>query len=1130
MFLRLIQAAVLSLIILPAFAQQTYFFDVSRVNLPTLQPERKLPETFRALGADVQALKNFLWTLPSEQQFNNRAEAPIMLFPMPDGSTQRFRVWESAIQETGMSQKFPEIKTFTGQGIDDPYATVRMDFNPYFGFHAQVLSINGDFNIDPWQRGNTMYYHSYYRKEYKSSTGFSCYVDEDPNTEQLLKTTSVQAGPCRGTQIYTYRLAVACTGEYAVAVGGNTPAALHSAIVTTVNRVNGVYEKELAIRLILIENNDLIEFMNPATDPFNGNNSSGTLINESQSVITNTIGSVNFDVGHTFSTGGGGLAGLGVVCNNASKARGITGRANPVGDPFDIDYVAHEIGHQFGGSHTFNSATGSCNGNRSAASAYEVGSGTTIQAYAGICGTDNIQPNSDPYFHARSYDQMTLFIEAGGASCRGVINTGNTIPVITSMPSNGASIPLLTPFKLTATATDADGDAITYNWEGWDLGTAGTWSSGGSSTTAPLFKSRIPKSSGTRTFPDIAVILAGFPANPGSIMGGQKGETLPSVGRTMKFRLTVRDNRAGGGAITSGGDGCQASFAPVFQINAVPGTGPFVVTAPNGGESFPGGSTQNVTWNVAGTSAAPINTANVRITLSTDGGFTYPVELLASTPNDGNEQVVLPPTATTLARVRVEAINNVYFDISNNNFTISAAVSGFDFNNPPAASIACSGPSTASLQLESFAFGGFATPINLSASGHPAGTTVEFGNNPLTPGNATTVTLTNTQALSAGNYTITVTGIAGTITRTRIVNFTIVGTPPSIITQPVSQTICTGASTGFTVNAQGAINYQWQISTNGGASYADLPGATNNSYQANNVSAGMNANRYRVFITGNCGATVTSAAAILQVITPAQINTHPALTTVCAGDAALFFVTASGSGNSYQWQVSSDGGNNFTNIQGAQSAVLPIDATTNQLNNNRYRVLVWNATCTNPTVSLAATLVVNILPTVELKALPYTKLLPGLRTTITGQTQPVTGLSYTWFKDGSSLNILDETIDVGITGLGQYRLRVEDANGCADISNVLRISDSVSSNLFIYPSPNNGNFTVAYYHSGGGNSVQQVMVYNAGGALVFQRSYKVAQPYQLHPVTVFSAARGVYMVIVKDGQGNQLASGKVLVH
>jgi hypothetical protein len=633
------------------------------------------PQQFNLTRLDVPSLLTVLNSSPQEFSDRARTNPVIMQLPMPDGSLKRFRITQSSIMEKGLADQFPEIKTYAGQGIDDPYTTVRMDYNPYFGFSAQILSSSGTIYVDPYSRGNTQFYQSYSAKDYRNTAKemapFVCHSDF------AAPTINDAAGPCRGTQLFTYRLAVACTGEYAVAATGlssPTVAQTLAKIVTTVNRVTGIYENEVAVRLLLISNESAIIFTNASTDPFNGNNDANTLIDESQSVITTNIGSANFDVGHTFSTGGGGLAGLGVVCVSGQKASGITGSANPVGDAYDVDYVAHELGHQFGGNHTFNSVTGSCGGgNRNAGTAYEVGSGTTIMAYAGICGTDNIQPNSDPFFHSLSYDEISNYITTGsGNGCKGTIATGNTLPQITAMNNNGANIPLNTPFTLSATATDANGDALTYCWEEWDLGTSGAWNNGASSTTAPLFKSRVPVTSGSRTFPDMAVILAGYPASPAATMGGLKGETLPGVARAIKFRLTVRDNRSGGGGVVTGGSGCQTGFTTGFQVNTITGTGPFAVTSPNTAVSWAGGSSQTITWNVAGSSGSPISCANVKISLSTDGGLTYPTILTASTANDGTEALTIPNTPSTQARVKIEAVGNIFFDISNVNFTITA--------------------------------------------------------------------------------------------------------------------------------------------------------------------------------------------------------------------------------------------------------------------------------------------------------------------------------------------------------------------------------------------------------------------------------------------------------------------------
>ena len=349
--------------------------------------------------------------------------------------------------------------------------------------------------------------------------------------------------------------------------------------------------------------------------------------------------------------GAGGLAGLGVVCRAGNKARGVTGRASPVGDPYDIDYVAHEMGHQFGGSHTFNGTTGNCSGNRSSSSAYEPGSGTTIMAYAGICGAENLQPHSDDTFHTRSFDQIVAFSTGvTGSSCAVTTATGNTPPTVNAGPA--FSIPKQTPFTLTGSGADGDGDALTYLWEEFDLGSAAP-PNDDVAAVRPIFRTFVPLTVPSRTFPRLADLLG----NTTTL-----GESLPTRGRTMTFRLTVRDNRTGGGGVN------WASTTVAVDATA----GPFVITQPNTALSWLGGGGQTVTWNVAGTTAAPVSCANVAIDLSTDGGLTFPVALAASTANDGTEAVTLPNTPTPQARVRVSCVGNVFFDLSNVNFTILA--------------------------------------------------------------------------------------------------------------------------------------------------------------------------------------------------------------------------------------------------------------------------------------------------------------------------------------------------------------------------------------------------------------------------------------------------------------------------
>jgi hypothetical protein len=630
-----------------------------------------VPQRYTAWQLDIQQLKQQFAQAPMEFTSAARTMPLIVQIPMPNGTLQRFAMVEAPIMEQGLADQFPQLKTYGGQGIDDPYASIKVDFTDW-GFHAMIISPYGVVFVDPYSKANTTDYISYFKHDYYNAAKAK-FEEYGLLTDGYEPVKSAAAGTCIGSELRKYRMAVGCTGEYAVAVAGGNPSqsAVLSAITTTINRVDGVYETEVAVRLVLVATETAVIFTSASTDPYTGNNNANTLINESQTVITNNIGSANYDIGHTFSTGGGGLAQLGCVCKTSTKARGITGSPSPTGDSYDIDYVAHEVGHQFGGNHTFNSNLGSCSGNRSTNAAYEPGSGTTIMAYAGICGNDDIQPHSDPYFHTCSFDEIVAYtrLSSGGNSCPVTTQTGNNPPTVV-MPTSGKMIPKGTPFMLKGTATDPDGDALTYDWEEYDLGASTTWNGGATSTTAPVFKSRIPKTSATRYFPDLAVINANFPANPTAAMGGLKGETLPTVARTMKFRLTVRDNRTGGGGVATGGNGCSSTAAFSVGIDAT--AGPFKVTAPNGGEFWSGGSTQNVTWNVASTTNATVNCQFVNIYMSTDGGVTYPTLIASHVANTGTHSITTPniPTVTTV-RFMIVCEDNFFFDVSDANFTIT---------------------------------------------------------------------------------------------------------------------------------------------------------------------------------------------------------------------------------------------------------------------------------------------------------------------------------------------------------------------------------------------------------------------------------------------------------------------------
>lgn len=624
-----------------------------------------IPERYRTFVLETAAMRRLLQQAPGEMRTAVRASTLVVPLPLPDGRTVRFRLVESQTLAPRLAARFPEIRTYAGVGLDDASLTAAIDFTPA-GFHAMIHSPETGLSfIDPYAMGTTGQYIVYAKADLKF-TAAKRFVEPavlpaDPETSrkmaqrlmerQAARLNGTLAGKPSGDQLRTYRIAIAATGEYTAFHGGTVATAL-AAITTTLNRVNFIYIREVAIRMQLIGNNNSIIYTNGSTDPYS-NGDAFAMLGQNQSNLTTVIGTANFDIGHVFGTNSGGVAALASVCAAGSKAQGVTGSAAPVGDPFDVDYVAHEIGHQFGANHTFNGNTGACGGgNRNPPTAFEPGSGSTIMAYAGICAPQDLQPNSDAYFHTISYEEIFAFSEqAGGNTCAVITNVANGAPVPAIVTPNNLFIPKQTPFTITGSATDPNGDAITYNWEQFNLGPAGSPTA--PSGDAPIFRSFNATSSPSRTFPKQSDLLN----NTATI-----GEQLPTYSRTLVFNLTVRDNNPQAGGV---------SWAYPLNVVVAGTAGPFLVTAPNSSVSWSAGSSQTVSWDVSGTNLAPINCSQVNIRLSTDGGVTFPTILAAATPNDGSEVVTLPNVATTSARIKVEAVGNIFFDLSNANFSIT---------------------------------------------------------------------------------------------------------------------------------------------------------------------------------------------------------------------------------------------------------------------------------------------------------------------------------------------------------------------------------------------------------------------------------------------------------------------------
>ena len=630
---------------------QTHWSDIAEDSVfKSRAATESMPSTFRVVLVDVASLKQTL----VQSGAKTTSGQTIISLPQPDGGSRDFVVEPSGVMPEALASKWPEVSAFQGFAVDDPTVTVRFEISQR-GLSAQVLEPGNRWMVDPkpgLQKGSAIsYYSGDSRRPARTSmceleTSRSSPIKSQGGLREKKSRAGQLAARSSGTGLRTYRLAVATTGEYGAyhIQQGSTPGA---AIVTTINRVVGILEKEMSISLQLVPNNNEIVHTDPSTDPFTGNNNASVLIDESQTHIDLIIGDANYDIGHTFSTGAGGLASLPSVCVTGSKAMGVTGSSVPRGDFFDVDFVAHEIGHQFGGSHTFNGSNGSCSGgNRSYLTAYEPGSGSTIQAYPGLCGPDNLQGAVDPIYHSESFEQMYGYVSADfGSSCGVVTMVNNTPPIVDAGPDY--AVPRGTPLVVTGSASDNEQTNITYLWEQRDLGPQAALTAADDGQI-PLFRVLTPTTSSARYLPKLASVVSGNHADD---------EKIPQVARELDMRLTVRD---GVGGVNSDD----------MLISVSGAAGPFVITTPNGGESV--GSSRTINWDVAGTHQAPINTSEVEILLSTDGGQTFNTSL-GVTANDGSHTVNFPAgVQSSTARLMIKALGNIYYDVTDSNFDLDS--------------------------------------------------------------------------------------------------------------------------------------------------------------------------------------------------------------------------------------------------------------------------------------------------------------------------------------------------------------------------------------------------------------------------------------------------------------------------
>ncbi|RZJ28670.1 MAG: hypothetical protein EOO48_09310, partial [Flavobacterium sp.] len=443
---------------------------VTQKNFPVSKNagRQSFPEEFKMFKLSAQMLRDVLANAP--QRFGSHTTGVIISLPNADGAIERFEMFEASNFEPALQAQFPEIRSYVGRGVDDKKALLRMSVDPS-GIQAMVFRTDkrNEF-MEPYSQDGSVYA-VYNSSRNKGQLPFVCSTDDVAMANSLQRQMPTDRLSNSG-ELLTFRLALSCNAEYTTYFGGTVAGAL-AAMNATMTRVNGVFEKDLAIHMNIIANDNLVIYTNASTDPYT---SMANWNAQLQTALNNAIGNANYDIGHMFgSTGGGGNAGcIGCVCVTNQKGRGITSPADgiPMGDNFDIDYVAHEMGHQFGGNHTFSNDVEGSGVN------VEPGSGSTIMGYAGITAQD-IQAHSDDYFVYASIKQIQDNMVGKTCPVRTTLN--NVAPVMNA--GIDYIIPKSTPFILTGSGTDANGDALTFCWEQNDTATTQTGTNSQASAT-----------------------------------------------------------------------------------------------------------------------------------------------------------------------------------------------------------------------------------------------------------------------------------------------------------------------------------------------------------------------------------------------------------------------------------------------------------------------------------------------------------------------------------------------------------------------------------------------------------------------------------------------------------------------
>ncbi|MGB1308816.1 MAG: reprolysin-like metallopeptidase [Oceanihabitans sp.] len=1077
-------------------AQNNFWQNANASQFKTPTKEREtIPNQYRVITLDTEAF--LLFAEQAEFRFSlNKTNTLKMALPMPNGKSEMFTLEQTELMHPELATKFPELKTFAGKGVDDKTASIRITYSPYFGLSVMILSgKHSTVYIDAITTDNN-HYISYYRDDLNASTfNFSCETDESIVGRERLGETNERVGPLGDCNLRRYRLAQSSNGEYSQyhisQAGGSTgttagdKAIVQAAMNIAIDRVNGIYERDLGITLQFIPNNDLVIYLNPNSDPWTNEFNTKTA-----QTLDNVIGVNNYDIGHNFNTTGGGSAGcLDCVClsvsqNGNHKGRGYTGLPAPVGDPFYVDYVAHEMGHQFGGYHT--QSNNSCRSG-SGATEVEPGSGSTIMGYAGICSA-NVQNQSDDYFaYVNIRDIVTSINGGNGSGCAEVITSNNSGP--SADAGSNYSIPISTPFKLEGVGSDPDDTGITYCWEQNDPESPNSNSAPSANRTqGPMFRSFDPVTVPYRYMPNLNAIINNN--NP-------TWEVLPSRTRSMEFSFIVRDNNS-----TSG---CTSS--DLMSVNTINTAGPFLVNIPNTGLTWTGGTTETVTWDVSNTTDPPINCANVDILLSTDGGQTYTTTIAAGVTNDGSHDITVPNMPGTNNRIMIVCSDNIFFDISNTNFTILAGAPDFSIAATPTTNDVCS-PNAIDYTINLNSIAGFNSAVTLSTIGVPIGATASFATNPVTPNGSSILTITSGTA-ATGPYIITVSGTGGGETHTTDITLNVLSgaiNAPTLSSPSNGATDIALAAPLAWNTAASAATYNVEVATD--VSFNNIVFSQSAISVTNATASGLSANTqyyWRVQAVNTCATSSWSNIFGFTTATPPACNDF-----IAEGGFESGANSAWSESSARGWQIVDNTSGNYNS--GSWSAWL--GGGSNETAN------AWQSVSISPTAISASLTYFYYLESNEsagdcIYDYGYLEL------------NGTANKTYALCADTNTGGYVQETVDlssfIGTTVEVRFKFTsdgsVTSSMYIDDVvlevcENTLSVNNSILEGFVLYPNPNNGSFTIkadAIF-----NEAVSVAVYDVAGRQIFNKKYANASNFN-EAITLNNVQAGIYLVKIKSG-------------